>query len=83
MQRSPKREKTRISRRAEREEKRTSDSTKHEERQSRLPIQAAPVRRTENPPGPFSPETAPEAICHILSPHAALRCIAARGISQS
>lgn len=51
-----------------------------EETQLRLPNQAAPVRRTENPPGPFRLQNAREAICDILSPYAAAQCRAASGL---
>jgi hypothetical protein len=81
MQHRPKRAERQVRRRSEREETQTRHHAKPEERHMRLPNQAAPVRRAENPPGPFSPDTAREAICHILAPYAAVKCMAARGLS--
>jgi hypothetical protein len=81
MQHRPKRAEGQVRHHAEREEMQTRHRAKPEERQMRLPNQSAPVRRVENPPGPFSPDTAREAICHILSPYAAVKCVAARGLS--
>jgi hypothetical protein len=49
----------------------------HDESRVRLPIQAAPVRRTGNPSGPFKLEIRPEAVCQILSPYAATQCLGA------
>jgi hypothetical protein len=48
----------------------------HDQSQVRLPIQAAPVRRTDYPPGPFRQEVGPRSICQILSSYAAARCLA-------
>lgn len=81
MQHRPKSEERRVGRRSEQEAAQTSHSAQREERQMRLPNQAAPVRRAENPPGPFSPNAGREAICHILSPYAAVKCMATRGFS--
>ncbi len=81
MQHRPKREERRVRRSAEREDTQTGHSARPKEMQLRLPNQAAPVRRAENPPGPYSPDTAREAICHILSPDAAAKCMAARALS--
>jgi hypothetical protein len=68
-----------------REERQTNRSSPlegppREERQVRLPNQAAPVRRAENPPGPFHLQNGREAICQILSPYAAAQCMATRGL---
>jgi hypothetical protein len=48
----------------------------HDQREVRLPIQAAPVRRTAYPPGPFRQEVGPKSICQILSSYAVAQCLA-------
>lgn len=79
MMQSPKRDAKQTRRSSQQESGPMLQDSRHEERQIRLPNQAAPVKRAENPPGPFRPESAREAICQILSPYAAASCIAGRG----